>query len=252
MGTGVAWLYSIVATLVPQIFPAAFRNADGAVAVYFEAAAVITVLVLLGQVLELRARETTSGAIKALLGMSPTTARRLSEDGTEEEVELDRVQAGDRLRVRPGDRVPVDGMVLEGGSSVDESMVTGESMPVRKQSDDKVIGGTINGQGSFVMRAEKVGRDTMLAQIVRMVSEAPRADPAAGGCGLLLVCASGHPDCAAGFRGLVSLGTGAGNGVCADRGGERADHCLSLCPWAGDANVDHGRRRAGGSGGRPD
>ncbi len=175
MGTGVAWLYSIVATLVPQIFPAAFRNADGAVAVYFEAAAVITVLVLLGQVLELRARETTSGAIKALLGMSPTTARRLSEDGTEEEVELDRVQAGDRLRVRPGDRVPVDGMVLEGGSSVDESMVTGESMPVRKQSDDKVIGGTINGQGSFVMRAEKVGRDTMLAQIVRMVSEAQRS-----------------------------------------------------------------------------
>ncbi|MCH2395814.1 MAG: heavy metal translocating P-type ATPase [Oceanibaculum sp.] len=175
MGTGVAWLYSIVATLVPQIFPAAFRNADGAVAVYFEAAAVITVLVLLGQVLELRARETTSGAIKALLGMSPTTGRRLSEDGTEEEVELDRVQAGDRLRVRPGDRVPVDGMVLEGGSSVDESMVTGESMPVRKQSDDKVIGGTINGQGSFVMRAEKVGRDTMLAQIVRMVSEAQRS-----------------------------------------------------------------------------
>jgi heavy metal translocating P-type ATPase len=175
MGVGVAWLYSIVATLVPHIFPAAFRNADGAVAVYFEAAAVITVLVLLGQVLELRARETTSGAIKALLGMSPTTARRLSDDGAEEEVELDRVEAGDRLRVRPGDRVPVDGMVTEGGSSVDESMVTGESMPVRKQPDDKVIGGTINGQGSFIMRAEKVGRDTMLAQIVRMVSEAQRS-----------------------------------------------------------------------------
>ncbi|RKQ70545.1 heavy metal translocating P-type ATPase [Oceanibaculum indicum] len=175
MGTGVAWLYSIIATLLPGIFPEAFRNADGAVAVYFEAAAVITVLVLLGQVLELRARETTSGAIKALLGMSPTTARRLSEDGAEEEVELDRVQVGDRLRVRPGDRVPVDGLVLEGGSSVDESMVTGESMPVRKQPDDNVIGGTINGQGSFVMRAEKVGRDTMLAQIVRMVSEAQRS-----------------------------------------------------------------------------
>ncbi len=175
MGVGVAWLYSIVATLVPHIFPAAFRNADGAVAVYFEAAAVITVLVRLGQVLELRARETTSGAIKALLGMSPTTARRLSDDGAEEEVELDRVEAGDRLRVRPGDRVPVDGMVTEGGSSVDESMVTGESMPVRKQPDDKVIGGTINGQGSFIMRAEKVGRDTMLAQIVRMVSEAQRS-----------------------------------------------------------------------------
>ena len=175
MGTGVAWIYSIVATLAPGIFPEAFRNAEGAVAVYFEAAAVITVLVLLGQVLELRARETTSGAIKALLGMSPTTARRLSDDGTEAEVDLDRVAAGDRLRVRPGDRVPVDGMVTEGGSSVDESMVTGESMPVRKQPDDKVIGGTINGQGSFIMRAEKVGRDTMLAQIVRMVSEAQRS-----------------------------------------------------------------------------
>ncbi|MFO7484037.1 heavy metal translocating P-type ATPase, partial [Oceanibaculum nanhaiense] len=175
MGTGVAWLYSIVATLAPGIFPDVFRDAEGAVAVYFEAAAVITVLVLLGQVLELRARETTSGAIKALLGMSPTTARRLSDEGTEEEVDLDRVAAGDRLRVRPGDRVPVDGMVTEGGSSVDESMVTGESMPVRKQPDDKVIGGTINGQGSFIMRAEKVGRDTMLAQIVRMVSEAQRS-----------------------------------------------------------------------------
>ncbi|MBU0726712.1 MAG: heavy metal translocating P-type ATPase [Alphaproteobacteria bacterium] len=175
MGTGVAWLYSIVATLAPGIFPDVFRDAEGAVAVYFEAAAVITVLVLLGQVLELRARETTSGAIKALLGMSPTIARRLSEDGSEEEVELDRVQVGDRLRVRPGDRVPVDGIVAEGGSSVDESMVTGESMPVRKQPDDKVIGGTINGQGSFIMQAEKVGRDTMLAQIVRMVSEAQRS-----------------------------------------------------------------------------
>ncbi|MBU1811411.1 MAG: copper-translocating P-type ATPase, partial [Alphaproteobacteria bacterium] len=175
MGTGVSWLYSIVATLVPGIFPDVFRNAEGAVAVYFEAAAVITVLVLLGQVLELRARETTSGAIKALLGMTPTTARRLSDEGAEEEVDLDRVEAGDRLRVRPGDRVPVDGMVTEGGSSVDESMVTGESMPVRKLPDDKVIGGTINGQGSFIMRAEKVGRDTMLAQIVRMVSEAQRS-----------------------------------------------------------------------------
>ncbi|MBU2091561.1 MAG: heavy metal translocating P-type ATPase, partial [Alphaproteobacteria bacterium] len=175
MGTGVSWLYSIVATLAPGIFPDVFRDAEGAVAVYFEAAAVITVLVLLGQVLELRARETTSGAIKALLGMTPTTARRLSDEGAEEEVDLDRVEAGDRLRVRPGDRVPVDGMVTEGGSSVDESMVTGESMPVRKLPDDKVIGGTINGQGSFIMRAEKVGRDTMLAQIVRMVSEAQRS-----------------------------------------------------------------------------
>ena len=175
MGTGVAWIYSIVATVAPDLFPDAFRSSDGSVAVYFEAAAVITVLVLLGQVLELRARERTSGAIKALLNLSPTTARRLNDADMEEEISLDQVVAGNRLRVRPGDRVPVDGIVIEGGSNIDESMVTGESMPVRKQLDDKVIGGTINGQGSFVMRAEKVGRDTMLAQIVRMVSEAQRS-----------------------------------------------------------------------------
>ncbi|MBS0299652.1 MAG: heavy metal translocating P-type ATPase [Proteobacteria bacterium] len=175
MGTGVAWIYSIVATVAPGLFPDIFRGDDGSVAVYFEAAAVITVLVLLGQVLELRARERTSGAIKALLNLSPTTARRLDGSDAEEEINLDQVAAGDRLRVRPGDRVPVDGQVIEGSSNIDESMVTGESMPVRKQSGDQVIGGTINGQGSFVMRAEKVGRDTMLAQIVRMVSEAQRS-----------------------------------------------------------------------------
>jgi len=175
MGTGVAWIYSIVATVAPGLFPDIFRGGDGSVAVYFEAAAVITVLVLLGQVLELRARERTSGAIKALLKLSPTTARRLDGGDAEEEINLDQVVAGDRLRVRPGDRVPVDGQVIEGNSNIDESMVTGESMPVRKQSGDQVIGGTINGQGSFVMRAEKIGRDTMLAQIVRMVSEAQRS-----------------------------------------------------------------------------
>ncbi|MBX3617251.1 heavy metal translocating P-type ATPase [Nitrosomonas sp.] len=175
MGTGVAWVYSIVATVVPDLFPDAFRSSDGSVAVYFEAAAVITVLVLLGQVLELRARERTSGAIKALLNLSPTTARRLDDGDVEEEINLDQVVVGNRLRVRPGDRIPVDGKVIEGSSNIDESMVTGESMPVRKQSGDQVIGGTINGQGSFVMRAEKVGRDTMLAQIVRMVSEAQRS-----------------------------------------------------------------------------
>ncbi|MBK9452674.1 MAG: heavy metal translocating P-type ATPase [Bacteroidetes bacterium] len=175
MGTGVAWIYSIVATVAPDLFPDAFRSSDGSVAVYFEAAAVITVLVLLGQVLELRARERTSGAIKALLNLSPTTARRLDDADMEEEIGLDQVVAGNRLRVRPGDRVPVDGKVIEGSSNIDESMVTGESMPVRKQPADKVIGGTINGQGSFVMRAERVGRDTMLAQIVRMVSQAQRS-----------------------------------------------------------------------------
>jgi heavy metal translocating P-type ATPase len=175
MGTGIAWIYSMVATLAPGVFPAAFRGHDGSVAVYFEAAAVITVLVLLGQVLELRAREQTSGAIRALLNLAPATARRIRDDGAEEEVALGHVQVGDRLRVRPGDKVPLDGAVLEGRSNVDESMVTGEPLPVQKTAGAKVIGGTINGQGSFVMRAEKVGADTMLSQIVQMVAKAQRS-----------------------------------------------------------------------------
>src|SRR3954469_16333882 len=175
LGTGVAWAYSVVATLAPGVFPAGFRGPDGAVAVYFEAAAVITVLVLLGQVLELRARAQTGGAIRALLDLAPKTARRLREDGTDEEVPLDLVQAGDRLRVRPGDRVPVDGTVLEGTSAADESMVTGEALPVEKSPGAKVIGGTLNGRGSFVLRAGKVGKETMLARIVQMVAEAQRS-----------------------------------------------------------------------------
>ena len=175
MGTGVAWLYSVVAVLMPNLFPAAFRDAEGAVAVYFEAAAVITVLVLLGQVLELRAREATSGAIRALLDLAPKTARRVKDDGNDEEVSLDTVQVGDRLRVRPGDKVPVDGVVLEGRSALDESMVTGESMPVTKEKDSRVIGGTINKSGSFVMRADKIGRDTLLSRIVQMVASAQRS-----------------------------------------------------------------------------
>jgi Cu+-exporting ATPase len=175
MGTGVAWFYSAAATLMPGIFPPAMRGHDGAVAVYFEAAAVITVLVLLGQILELRAREHTGGAIRALLNLTPKTARRIRTDGTDEDVGLDAVAVGDRLRVRPGDRVPVDGTVLEGNSSVDESMVTGESMPVAKAVGAQVIGGTINQSGSFIMRADKVGRETMLAQIVQMVAQAQRS-----------------------------------------------------------------------------
>lgn len=175
MGTGVAWVYSIVATLAPGVFPAAFRGPDGAVAVYFEAAAVITVLVLLGQVLELRARESTSGAIRALLDLAPKTARLLRPDGTEEEVQLDTVHVGDRLRVRPGEKVPVDGSVLEGRSAVDESMVTGESMPVTKEVGAKVIGGTMNQSGALIIEARKVGRDTMLSQIVQLVAEAQRS-----------------------------------------------------------------------------
>ncbi len=175
MGTGVAWLYSVAATLAPGIFPEAFRGADGSVAVYFEAAAVITVLVLLGQVLELRARERTSGAIKALLNLAPKTARRIAEDGHEAEISLKDVVVGDLLRVRPGEKVPVDGVVEDGRSAVDESMVTGESMPVTKSNGDTVIGGTMNQSGALVIRAEKVGRDTMLSRIVQMVADAQRS-----------------------------------------------------------------------------
>ncbi len=175
MGTGVAWLYSTVATLAPEIFPDTFRSADGSVAVYFEAAAVITVLVLLGQVLELRARESTSGAIRALLDLAPKTARRIREDGSEEEIQLDAVHVGDRLRVRPGEKVPVDGAVTEGRSAVDESMVTGESMPVTKEVGTTVIGGTMNQSGGLVIEARKVGRDTMLSQIVQLVAQAQRS-----------------------------------------------------------------------------
>jgi Cu+-exporting ATPase len=175
LGTGVAWVYSIIATFLPQLFPPAFRQRDGSVAVYFEAAAVITVLVLLGQVLELRARERTSGAIRALLDLSPKTARRILPDGKEEDVALEHVAVGDQLRVRPGEKVPVDGELMEGHVAIDESLVTGESLPVSKEPGSKVIGGTLNSSGGFLMRAEKVGRDTMLARIVQMVADAQRS-----------------------------------------------------------------------------
>lgn len=175
MGTGAAWVYSIAGTVMPGLFPPALRGPDGSVAVYFEAAAIITVLVLLGQVLELKAREQTSGAIRALLDLSPKITHRIKPDGTDEEVSLDQVLAGEKLRIRPGERVPVDGNILEGRSSIDESLVTGESMPVTKTVGDKVIGGTMNQSGGFIMRADKVGRDTVLAQIVQMVSRAQRS-----------------------------------------------------------------------------
>jgi P-type Cu+ transporter len=175
LGTGAAWLYSVIATFFPDIFPASFRGHGGEVAVYFEAAAVITTLVLLGQVLELRARSQTSSAIKLLLGLAPKIARIVRENGSEEDIPLDRVQPGDLLRVRPGEKVPVDGVLAEGRSAVDESMVTGEPIPVEKTTGDKVTGGTVNGTGGFLMRAERVGSDTLLAQIVRMVSEAQRS-----------------------------------------------------------------------------
>lgn len=175
IGVGAAYFYSVIATLAPGIFPDGFRSADGTVAIYFEAAAVITILVLLGQVLELGAREQTGKALRALLDLAPKTARRIDASGNEEEVSLDRVDVGDRLRVRPGEKVPVDGEVLEGHSSVDESMITGESVPVEKMAGETVIGGTLNGTGSLIIRASRVGAETMLSQIVRMVAEAQRS-----------------------------------------------------------------------------
>jgi len=175
IGTGVAWAYSVVAVLAPGLFPPAFRGSDGSVAVYFEAAAVITVLVLLGQVLELRARAQTSGAIRALLDLAPKTAQRLKADGSDETVSLDVIVVGDRLRVRPGEKIPVDGEVLSGRSAIDESMVTGESMPVTKAAGASLIAGTLNSTGALIMRADKVGRDTMLSRIVQMVAEAQRS-----------------------------------------------------------------------------
>jgi Cu+-exporting ATPase len=175
MGIGVAWLYSLVAVFAPGAFPASMRGHGGSPPVYFEAAAVITVLVLLGQVLELRARDQTSGAIRALMDLAPKTARRIRDDGSDEEVALDEIGVGDRLRVRPGEKAPVDGELIEGHAAVDESMVTGESMPVAKTAGDKVVGGSMNKTGAFVMRAEKVGADTLLAQIVQMVAQAQRS-----------------------------------------------------------------------------
>jgi Cu+-exporting ATPase len=175
MGTGVAYIYSLIGTIAPQSFPETFRGHGGAVPVYFEAASVITVLVLLGQVLELRAREATSGAIKALLQLAPKTARRVGDDGADHEVEIDTLRVGDKLRVRPGEKVPVDGVILEGRSSLDESLVTGESLPVTKEAGMRVVAGTLNQSGSFVMRADKVGRDTLLSRIVQMVADAQRS-----------------------------------------------------------------------------
>jgi len=175
LGVSVAYIYSLVATIFPSIFPESFRGHGGEVAVYFEAAGVIVTLILLGQVLELKARSQTSAAIKKLLGMTAKTARHIRDDGSEEDIPLEQVREGDRLRVRPGEKVPVDGEVLEGTSHIDESMVTGEPIPVEKHAGDKVIGATVNGTGGLVMRAEKVGSDTLLSRIVTMVSEAQRS-----------------------------------------------------------------------------
>ncbi|WP_420405516.1 copper-transporting P-type ATPase [Nisaea sp.] len=175
LGTGAAWIYSVAALLLPDMFPDGFRGADGTVGFYFESAAVIITLVALGQVLELGAREKTSDALKALLGLAPLTARRLTADGSDEEVEIDVIEVGDRLRIRPGERIPVDGRVLEGAGSVDESMLTGEPLPVEKNAGEALVGGTLNGNATLVMEAERVGRDTMLSHIVAMVADAQRS-----------------------------------------------------------------------------
>ena len=255
VGTGVAYLYSVVGTIAPGIFPATFRGHGGAVAVYFESAAVITVLVLLGQVLELRAREATSGAIKALLQLAPKTARRIGGDGADHEVEIDTLAVGDHLRVRPGEKVPVDGVILEGRSALDESLVTGESMPVTKEAGSKVIAGTLNQSGGFVMRADKVGRDTLLSQIVQMVADAQRsrapiqrlADQVAG-----WFVPVGHRRGVAGVRRLGLVRAGAAHGVWPCRRRQRAHHRLPLRARPRHADVDHGRRRARRAGRRAD
>ena len=244
LGTGAAWLYSMVGTLAPGLFPPELRLADGAVPIYFEAAAVITVLVLLGQVLELRAREKTSGAIKALLGLAPKTAVMVNADGSDETVQVDSIQVGALLRVRPGEKIPVDGVLTEGKGNVDESMVTGEPIPVAKAVGSKVTAGTLNQTGGFVMRAEKVGADTLLSQIVHMVAAAQRsrapiqrmADQVAGWFVPVVIL-----DRCADLRGLAGLGPVAGLQLRAHRGGGRAHHRLSLCAGPGNADVDHGR-----------
>ncbi len=246
LGVGVAYVFSVVARVMPDVFPVSFRETSGEVPVYFEAAAVITTLVLLGQVLELRARSRTGAAIKALLGLAPKTARRVRDDGREEDVALDVVQRGDRLRVRPGEKIPVDGVVLEGASAVDESMVTGEPMPVEKRAGDRVIGATVNTTGTFIMRAERVGAETLLSQIVQMVAEAQRsrapiqrlADRVSA-----YFRSGGRSDCGPDIYCLDFVGTGAAHGL---RSGERRgslDHCVPLRARPGDADVDHGGDR---------
>ena len=254
LGTGAAYLNSLAATLFPQLFPASFRDMHGAVPVYFEAAAVITTLVLLGQVLELRARQQTSGAIRALLNLAPQQAHLLAADGTEKDVVLDQLKPGDRLRVRPGERVPVDGAVREGASAVDESMVTGEPMPVEKSTGDKVTGGTLNTSGSFIMEAERVGNETMLAQIVKLVSEAQRsrapmqrlADKVSAYFVPAVIVAAILAFCSLGF-----LRSRAAPGSRLGRCRSRSDHRLPLRPRPRHAHVHHGRRRPRRSRRRP-
>ena len=245
LGTGTAFVYSTVAAIAPGIFPDSFRH-HGEVGVYFEPAAVIVTLVLLGQVLELRARRQTGGAIRALLGLAPKTARRIGQDGREEDIALDLVVRGDRLRIRPGEKIPVDGVVMEGSSAVDESMITGEPIPIEKGTGEKLIGGTVNGTGAMVLRAERVGSETLLAQIVRMVAEARRsrapiqrlADVVSSYFVPAVVIVAIIT-----FIAWAKFGPQPRAGACPGERRRGADHRLSVCAWAGDADVDHGRDR---------
>lgn len=247
LGTGVAWLYSVVGVVAPQIFPDSFRNKMGGVDLYFEAAAVITTLVLLGQVLELRARSATSSAIRALLDLSPKTATRV-KDGIDEEIPLEHVHIGDLLRVRPGEKIPVDGIVVEGRSSVDESMITGEPIPAQKSEGNQVTGATVNQTGGFVMRAERVGSETMLAQIVKMVSEAQRvacANSKTCRPGVRNLRANRRSDCPGLIHRLGILRPGSSYGLCGHQCSRGVDHCLPMCFGLSNTNVHHG-----GNGGR--
>ena len=253
LGVGAAYVYSAAATVAPGIFPEGFR-VHGVVETYFDTAVVITVLVLLGQVLELRARSQTSAAIKALLGLAPKTARRI-RDGVEEDIPLPHVGVGDLLRVRPGEKLPVDGVVVEGRTSVDESMVTGEPVPVEKEPGTRVTGGTVNGTGSVVMRAERVGGDTLLAQIVRMVERGaaqPRADSEARRSGGGVVRSGCCRRRGSGVRRLEHLGAGASPRARARVRGRGADHRVPLCAGPCDSHVHHGWHGPWRTGRRPD
>ena len=247
LGTGAAFLYSLVATVAPGLFPPSMADAHGLIPTYFEAAAVIVALVLLGQVLELRAREKTGGAIRALLDLAPKTALRVLKDGKTETVPLASVKVGDVLRVRPGDKIPIDGTVVDGRSAVDESMLTGEPIPVEKAAGDRVTGGTLNGSGSFDMRVDRTGAETTLAQVVEMVASAQRsrapiqalADTVAGYFVPAVIACRG-----ARLHRLVFSRARTPTGACAGRGGHRADHRLSLRARTGHADLHHGGDRA--------
>ena len=247
LGTGAAFLYSVVATLAPDLFPAAMHDAHGLVPVYYEAAAVIVALVLLGQMLELRARERTGGAIRALLDLAPKAALRVLKDGATETVPLASVKVGDVLRVRPGDKVPIDGTVIEGRSAVDELMLTGEPVPVEKLAGDSVTGGTLNGNGSFDLRVDRTGAETTLSQVVAMVAEAQRSlapIQRLAELGVGLFRAGGDRGLDARFHRLVCVGTGTTARLRSGRRGERADHRLPLRAGTCHADLDHGGDRA--------